>query len=714
MTAHDDLPLALRRPRRSNAGMHPKREAKAAEEAANVISIPEFKTPRKRKVRFSAPEMSSCTGLTPMIRRTTICATPSSSRRRASTGTASSLHRRVSTPTSLRRQAPAAPTPSRQQESSSSCLHHTVDGRVERRLRRSAIRSQIQKLTTAHQRSEQQSRSEIAQLRAELRDRAREVYELQNATIVIDTDRVCELEGMVDELQARLRDVQQQRPRQRSRSLSGSSERTSLFEWTTAARDPYAEWDEDEEMQHESVEEHDNDGDDDMFGESSMAQMMCGTPTKIRTAAESSFMTPPLTSPQGPPSSPSRFRGQTDGPIAISKASTGVQAELVDAEQQMRIESLQREMDKLTASLDTYKNLMSRLDERVPRIPDEDDSSSLEPRIEHVLRTLSDRTAALTTLTSSVSSLGFLGSDAAEMLASIAAGFRTARLELEYLTPGEITLPLTSHGAEVLDLLLERLRELAKKAKEGDDAVDEYHAIELNLLQQLKGRVEVMDELRAEVQKKKDELAERAGEVDNLTVGNDRLKGAVEGYIRDIRELEKLVETMEAEAAGKDATIGQRDATVADLEERLASVTSRASDLQDELEVAQATRKKQLASVNRRSGDALALRDARVAELRGEIDRINAALRDAHDTIRGLRVGGKKLEEENSGLRAVVDGMRAELEKAEKLRLGETEHGEQQQAGSYLAGGSARRIGLKKRRRPDSGLGLVDEDVIDD
>lgn len=710
MTPHDDLPLALRRPRRSNAGIHPKREAQAAEEA-NAIPIPEFKTPRKRKARFSAPELSSCTGLTPMIRRTTICATPSSSssRRRASTGTASSLHRRVSTPTSLRRQAPSAPTTSRQE---SSCLHHTVDGRVERRLRRSAVRSQMQKLTTAHQRSEQQSRSEIAQLRAELHERAREVYELQNATIVVDTDRVCELESMVDELQTRLREVQ--RPRQLGRSMSSSSERTSLFEWTRAARDPYADWDEDVEMRHESVEENGND--DEMFGETSMAQMTCGTPTKIRTAAESSFMTPPLTSPQGPPSSPSRFRGQTDGPVTIARASTGVQAELVDLEQQMRIESLQREMDKLTASLDTYKNLVERLDERVPRIPDSEDADdSLEPRIEHVLRTLSDRTAALTTLTSSVSSLGFLGTDADEMLASIAAGFRTARLELEYLTPGEITLPLTSHGAEVLDLLLERLRELAKKAREGDDAVDEYHAIELNLLQQLKGRVEVMDELRAEVQRKQGELAERAGEVENLTVGNDRLKGAVEGYIRDIRELERLVETMEAEAAGKDVTVGERDATVADLEERLAAVTSRASDLQDELEVAQATRKKQLASVNRRSGDALALRDARVAELREEIDRINAALRDAHDTIRGLRVGGKHLEEENSGLRAVVDGMRAELEKAEKLRLGEAEHGQQQQqAGNYLAGGSARRVGLKKRRRPDSGLGLVDEDVIDD
>ena len=59
------------------------------------------------------------------------------------------------------------------------------------------------------------------------------------------------------------------------------------------------------------------------------------------------------------------------------------------------------------------------------------------------------------------------------MITALSSGFRAARLELEYLTPGEIALPLTSHGAEVLDLLLTRLRELAKKGKENDDAIDE-------------------------------------------------------------------------------------------------------------------------------------------------------------------------------------------------------------------------------------------------
>jgi len=43
-------------------------------------------------------------------------------------------------------------------------------------------------------------------------------------------------------------------------------------------------------------------------------------------------------------------------------------------------------------------------------------------------------------------------------------------------------------------------------------------------------------------------------------------------------------------------------------------------------------------------GDALALRDARVSELRGEIERVNEALKTAHSTILSLRKENKELE----------------------------------------------------------------------
>lgn len=585
-------------------------------------------------------------------------------------------------------------TPSRRHVSTSVDvnLHHTVDGRVERRQRRSALRSHLQKLDAAHQRSEQQSKCQISQLKSELRARDREIYELQNATIIVDTERVNDLEHQVDELQARLREAETRRERRGSMS---SSRRTSFVDWTLAARDPFEE----RSTTHMDLDMEYDAGDEDVFGDVTVAQLECGTPSRARM----SFPTPPATSPVTPSLGPSRLTKEF--PPTPTTASTGVQAMLPDLEKQSELESLQREMRKLTATLDNYKGVMERLERRLPEAEESLDASvedAVEMHVDNILRTLSDRTAALTTLNTSITALGFRGDDSSDMLTSLAAAFRNARLELEYLTPGEITLPLTAHGAEVLDLLLERLRELAKKVKEGDDAIDEYHDIELNLRQQLDARVSAMDDLRADLTSAQKQLSEKAGVAQDLQVGNDRLKGAVEGYVRDIKELEQLVEKMESEMKDKDVS-------AADLEAQLAVATRHISDLKDELEVAQASRKKQLAAVNRRSGDALALRDARVTELREEIDRVNAALREAHETIRRLRVSSNGLDEENKGLREVVESMKVELQRVMKMSEGLL-NDEPAESGKMFSA-KPRRSG--KKRRYDSGLCLLDEDEIE-
>ena len=711
MDADANVPLALRRERRSNFGVRVK---------TDPDTLPEIKTPRrgngkKRTVRFSDPGPSGNSGLTPMLRRTTLLNTPSS-------------RRRASTPCTT---VPSSPS---RQASEVQCLRHVLDGRVERRLRRSALRTALDQLDLKHQRSAGQARSQITHLKSQLRARDREIYELQNATIVVDTDRVWDLEKQVDELQKELQEAQDQHRRQQQQQ----QEKSTFVDWTMAARDPF------EEGSRSHVDmDFDYDGEDeDMFGDATVAQLACSTPSRARH----SFPTPPATSPMLPaPATPSSHRPRlhlhlpaTTPTSALAHA--GVQASLPDPELQAReaeLESLQRETGKLTATLDSYKQLMERLGQRLPQLPSTTDGETpqattassgdnVELQVEALLQSLSDRTSALTGLTSSISSLGFPGTDASEMLTSLSAAFRTARRELEYLTPGEVTLPLTSRGAEVLDLVLVQLRDLARRVKEGDDAVDEYHAIELNLRQQLDARVSAMDDLKSGLTRATGLLGDKDARIQELEVGNDRLKGAVEGYIRDMSELERLVERMDAEACEKDKTLDKRQETITSLETLLKDATNRASDLQDELEVAQASRKKHLAAVNRRSGEALALRDARVAELRGEIDRVNGALREAHERIRRLRVEQGSVEDENRSLRGVVESMKGELQRV--MRMSEellgggggeepaepsVEEGKSVASGNLLSGKLARRSSGRKRRRYDSGLGFLDEDEVD-
>jgi chromosome segregation ATPase len=264
------------------------------------------------------------------------------------------------------------------------------------------------------------------------------------------------------------------------------------------------------------------------------------------------------------------------------------------------------------------------------------------------------------------------------MIMSLASGFRVARLELEYLTPGDISLPLSSHGAEVLDLLLSRLRTLVKKTKEDEDCIDEYHEIEQSLRKQLDSRVSVMDELSAKIAEAYRTLDEKDNRIRELEVGNDRLKGVVNGYIRDITELERLVERMEnehhestnahaARRKSNEELLTAKNATIAELEAKIEEAVAQTAELLNEMSAIEAGLTRQTTTMKKQHGAALAVRDTRVSELRDEIDRVNESLRVARETIHALRVenSGMKgqMEEEKEKAKNAMDSMKEELQR---------------------------------------------------
>ncbi|GJN82702.1 hypothetical protein PLIIFM63780_006245 [Purpureocillium lilacinum] len=719
-----DVPIALRRPRRS-VGVKTEAEATPAPDP-----IPKTPSRRRKAVRFSDPGPSlanaagaaSSSGLTPFIRRTSL-ATPK--RRCVSTPARTS---RSGTPSAAPAPAisyAAKPPPAAQ------ALHQTADGRVERRIRRGNLRDLLNKLEQQKKHGEKLAQSQISTLRAEVKARDREIYELQNATVVIDTERIWGLEQQIEDLRDELR------KREAAATVMTPRDHTRSYDWTMAARDPFA--DDFMDMMPD---------DDDHFGDATMAHFVASTPSRVR----SSFPTPPATSPNAPATPCSR-------PFAPTPTShTGVQASLSDpAKQELEEElaSLNLEVSKLTATLDSYRGLHARISEHVASAitPAAEDMAAaspleaLERRVELLVQAMSDRTAALTQLSSSINDLGFPGSDAGEMLTTLASGFRAARLELEYLTPGEIALPLTSHGAEVLDLLLTRLRVLAKKAQEDEASIDEYHEIEQSLRKQLDARVSVMDGLKAEMSKAERLMNEKNLRIQELQIGNDRLKGAVDGYVRDMAELERLVERMEQE--GKDAAaahaarqvsdaeaLSSKQASIAALEQRLEDAVRQTGSLRRELSDLQDSSTRHVVSLNKRHGASLALRDARVLELRGEVDRVNEALRAAHETIRVLRVDKGGLEarmlDERVKAKGAMDAMKEELQRMLQMsqeflaspkraaRDGEDRPEDASspvrvvaRPGGFLAGGLARRSSKKMKRGHDSGMGLLEEDEVD-
>ncbi|KAH7322642.1 hypothetical protein B0I35DRAFT_426187 [Stachybotrys elegans] len=693
----DSLPIALRRTRRSSLGVVSMAEQQQQQQQQQ---LPVAKTPRRSKKAVRISDPGPCSGLTPFIRRTSL-GTPQ--------------HRRASTPAATRASSSTTTTNAEQ-----ALIHQTVDGRVQRRLRRSGVRDMLQKLDEEKRREVRASRDQVSALRAELKARDREIYELQNATVVIDTERIWDLEQQVQDLKEELK-----------RRAAAAEKSVHTLDWSLANR---SRFDVDEYMDYMD--------DDDEFGEATRAQLVCGTPSR----AKDSFPTPPATSPTVPNSPCMRPIAQLQTPTSDA----GIQAFFPDLEKQHlqdELASLHLEVSKLTTTLDSYKTLTQRVTDRLSTVAASDAASpvdALEAQVESLLRTMSDRTAAVEQLTSAITALGFPGEDAAGMIMSLASGFRAARLELEYLTPGEIALPLTSHGAEVLDLLLTRLRDLATRAKEDESSIDEYHDIEQSLRRQLDTRCSAMEKLKASMAKAEALMRDKDKTIQNLETGNERLKGAMDAYVRDIRELEKLVERLEQEGRDSNATLEahressrrqllEKDHSVDELQVKLAVALKKTAALQRDLEELHASKKKHINALNAQQGKALALRDARVAELRDEIDRVNESLRSAHDTICALRVdkGGlqAQMDEDKAKAKAAMDAMKEELQRAlqvsqdflatpkrnaDAVPSSPLRSGSSVGKGGFLSGDLARRGSKKKLRRGyDSGLGFLDEDQVD-
>ncbi|AEO59799.1 hypothetical protein MYCTH_2045175, partial [Thermothelomyces thermophilus ATCC 42464] len=485
-----DLPIALRRTRRSIGicSSKPGESSKSASPCASprrpTKATPAVRTPdsRKRGVRFSDPGPSIAgggdselsTGLTPMIRRTSLRSSQMS-RRHSTPGRLFPASRGTSADPDVR----ALPAGG---EVYFLPLRQVLDGRIKRRIRRNGLSEEMNTISAERKRRAEETKAEIERLKAELARKDEEIQRLHDETVVLDTERVWELEQQVASLKRELASrsgVQQQ-------DLPSSP----ASEWTRAApnscQDDYMELDIGDDLEE--------------FGEATRAELECSTPTRRMLA---SFPTPPATSPEPqPPQTPCRRS------FGTPRSHVGVQATFPDPDKQQlerELKSLQLEVTKLTATLESYSSLASRLsDKRLNLPPSErpstaDSAEDLEAHLNTVLQTLSDRTAALAELDSSLKGLGFPGSDAFEVVESLRASFRSARLELEYITPGEITLPLTGAGAAVLDLVLSRLRALAQRNRDADEAIDEHRATEFSLRQQLSARVTAMDRLAAQL-----------------------------------------------------------------------------------------------------------------------------------------------------------------------------------------------------------------------
>jgi chromosome segregation ATPase len=642
-------------------------------------------------------------------------------------------------------------------------LRQVLDGRVKRRIRRNRLSEEVNAIEGDKRHEAKARKSEVERLREQLaakdlevqslrddQDIASQIEEESGASVNTNTTlstKVQELEQQIVELKAEL-----------ERNEVDAAEDNP--NWTLAAKDPF-NFDDDDDMM---ITNYDQDF-------TMMNDELMTTPTRLNT----SFPSPPSTMPNTPCKSTS-----------FMNAGIQVSLPIPDPEKdalQVKLDSLQSEISKLNSAIalndDNHSRLACKLSDFLPA-DESHDQSSLDSALDSVLTQLAlsqshalEKENAFSALSNELTNLGFSTSGPEETLETMARQFRQARLELEYTTPGEVVEGFEND--KLLELLVSRVRVLNEKVKERDDSIDQYHEQELLLREQLNTRIDAQHDIQRELYIAETVVQDLRTEIDEKEVSNERLQRALDGYRAEVKGLETLIEAIEKDGRKNEHLLRDhvkeveerlqdeilkhdttraadegKELMIVQLEQRLTAALKAATEVQEQMaNLASSTEASMsdkdstivlLKSASKSHGDALALRDARVSELRGEIERVNEALKAAHSTILSLRKDNKDLEAQIEGEKTrgqfVVQAMREQLNRVLETGMGYINGdvsvqrsrregsappavgGPEPQAvvrrGRYLDGGLARRSSGKKRRRYDSGLGFLEEqDEVD-
>ncbi|KIN01107.1 hypothetical protein OIDMADRAFT_163286 [Oidiodendron maius Zn] len=754
-TEGDGRPKSLRRKRRNSANASPnsRSNSRTVTSRPHGISTPPATPKRsKKRVRFSDPGPSidvelESSGLTPFVQRTSL-STPTSKRRQ-------------STPAILYRSPQHAPRSGVIQFES--LKTQILEDRSIRRLRRNGLSEEQIKIEWDKKQAARTHVKEIERLKSELKEsnlkllKARDELDLVTQTGSEPGEPLITTSSLTSQIEEQERQIK----RLKAALQEKESETANDPDWTLAARDPF-NFDDDDDMMTMNYDQD--------FRESTMNEELMTTPTRLRT----SFPSPPSTLPN----TPSRV-------ASTSSASTQASLPVPDPEKDVlknQLESLQSEISKLASKIALHEDNQSRLTVKLSEFLTTDEShdhSSLDSALDTVLTQLAlsqsravEQSNEFWALGNEITKLGFAaGSSPQEMVAAIASQFRQARLELEYITPGEVIEGFENE--KLLEMLVSRVRNLNQRVKEGDEKIDQYHEQEASLRQQLNTRIDAMQDVQNDLSIARTIIGELKQEGSDKDISNKRLKAALQTYRVEVRGLEKLIERMDkekhqAEEKHKSVVtdvesklqteILRHDTTSADtegknilieeLERRLNAALQAQEDAQKQMDALIAENDAAIQQLERSGkerekahGDALALRDARVSELRVEIGRLNDELKAAYSESLTLRtekrhLEGQLVEAKAEAAEAKVEAAKAKVEAEAKLQ-GAREHIELLlhtdadssigrasvpgdavtepqpiiRRGKYFDGSLARRRSSRvKRRSYDSGLGFLEEE----
>lgn len=327
--------------------------------------------------------------------------------------------------------------------------------------------------------------------------------------------------------------------------------------------------------------------------------------------------------------------------------------------------------------------------------PDDNDGSRLSspppdfmhqivPTLKAALARASEASSALESVRGALADMGFSGSNADEVIAELRQRFRSARLELERAVPGETPSVGLEDGSSTLNALVERVKRLANEL----EREREFHEGTLGREKALRGQFDAclfryeaaskkIHDLEETIDSSAEDMLHARMRIQELerrgndqAVGIDRLNAALDKYHDEVRGLEKLITSMEAEAAASkegykltiltlenkvkheetarrlaESAAAENVDLVRELQDTVEQNQIRVDDLTAKVEFLERERNQVVEAMESKAAEQLELHDQEIGSMNVRLSELTTSLDDARSEVEKLRRLNTSLEE---------------------------------------------------------------------
>ncbi|KAL4891761.1 hypothetical protein BDV59DRAFT_181689 [Aspergillus ambiguus] len=299
------------------------------------------------------------------------------------------------------------------------------------------------------------------------------------------------------------------------------------------------------------------------------------------------------------------------------------------------------------------------------------------PALTEILTRASDATSALNSVKEELSDFGFPGSNVDEIMVQMRDRFRWARLQLERAVPGETPHASLHDGNSTLSALVSRVELLVKslgdEQKLHEAAVGREKTLRghfnaaLSRYEAAAQKVQVLEETISSSARDMLHTRMRMQELENESreqaVGIDRLNAALSTYRAEVTSLEKLVTELE-ESHGEQVSLlknriegeekarraaessaAERQARIHDLEKTVENNRISVCDLTAKVELLEKERQRALEGLERQATEQLQ-HQQEIGSMNVRVSELTTSLEAAKSEAERLRLSNAGLEEQ--------------------------------------------------------------------